>query len=167
MMHLRPLRFTLFVYDLVRLAALLGVLFAVFPGMGGSAEGATTLPLVAFAAPNALFPLMGLFLALRSQDYAPFAALYAAGKAVFVSATVAWFVFSFEAILDALSFDALGAFRAVGTLALLTLLDVATVPVALKIAGKDRRRAADSVDERLPDYAVDEVAPVQPDGGGA
>ncbi len=166
MIHLRPLRLTLFVYDLVRLAALLSVLSAVFPGLGGGANGGSALPLVAYSAPNALFPLMGLFLLLRPADYGPFTALYAAGKAIFASGVVAWFFFSFNALLGTLSFDAAGVFRSAGILALLTVADLISVAVALAADKKNRQASRNAPDDRLPAYAVDKVAPAETAPGG-
>jgi len=166
MIHLRPLRLTLFVYDVARLAALLSVLSAVFPGLGGGADGGLALPLVAYSAPNALFPLMGLFLLLRPADYAPFTPLYAAGKAIFASGVVAWFFFSFNALLGTLSFEAAGVFRSAGILALLTVADLISVVLVLVAGKKNRQTTRDAPDDRLPAYAVDEVTPAETAPGG-
>jgi hypothetical protein len=95
----RPLRGGIFVYDVLRLIVMLetAVLFAL--PVDGS-EGAA-FPLLAYMAPNALFPMMALLFWLRPEEYRPYIFLYIAGKIVGIMANLGWLAFSVKnAALD-------------------------------------------------------------------
>jgi hypothetical protein len=90
----RPLRGGIFVYDVLRLIVMLetAILFAL--PAGGPEEAA--FPLLAYMAPNALFPMMALLFWLRPEEYRPYIFLYIAGKIVGIMANLGWLVFSLE-----------------------------------------------------------------------
>jgi hypothetical protein len=94
------LRFMIFAYDSLRLLFILALLkvfleapsgpLGEFSGLPGGLE----FPLIAFSAPNALFPLMSLFLLIRAAASRGFIPLYATGKVVCAAALGAWFLFA-------------------------------------------------------------------------
>jgi hypothetical protein len=90
----RPLRGGIFVYDVLRLIVMLetAVLFAL---PVNSSEGAV-FPLLAYMAPNALFPMMALLFWLKPDEYGSYIFLYIAGKIVGIMANLGWLVFSLE-----------------------------------------------------------------------
>jgi hypothetical protein len=57
-------------------------------------EGPAPFPALVYAASNALFPLMCLFLWLSVSRYGAYASLYTAGKFVGLVAVLGWFSFS-------------------------------------------------------------------------
>ncbi|MDR2619398.1 MAG: hypothetical protein LBC62_11060 [Treponema sp.] len=98
----RPLRGALFFYESFRLL-LLAVLFAFFSPLEGVEKGAV-FPYLAYVSPNALFPLMTLFLWLSLGEYRRYLPLYLAGKLIALAAFYAWGVFSFAPALGAENF---------------------------------------------------------------
>jgi hypothetical protein len=82
---------SLFIYDFIRLLLMLGLLTFLPPL--GNMDG-TAFPYLVFAASNALYPLMSLFLWLKLEDYIPYLPLYAAGKFIAAAAAFAWFFLS-------------------------------------------------------------------------
>ncbi|MDR1899769.1 MAG: hypothetical protein LBQ55_07170 [Treponema sp.] len=84
-----PLRAVLFIYESIRFCVLLGIFLALAPD-----SPLIPFPWPVFIVPNALFPLMTLFLWLRPASYRPYAALYAAGKIVAAAALLGWCVLS-------------------------------------------------------------------------
>jgi len=90
---LRPLRATLFFYEIFRLLLLVCFLFVAAPEgevlMGSSGSGAF-FPYLVYLSANALFPLMALFLWLRLEEYRNYLPLYAAGKIIGVVSFYAW-----------------------------------------------------------------------------
>jgi hypothetical protein len=95
--HYRPLRAAFFFYDLFRLL-LLATLFAFFSPLEGAESGAV-FPFLAYVSPNALFPLMALFLWLRLEEFRSYLSLYLAGKLIALIAFYAWGIFSFRPAL--------------------------------------------------------------------
>jgi hypothetical protein len=91
----RPLRAVLFFYELLRLF-LLAIFFAVFSPFEGAVKG-RVFPYLAFVTPNALFPLITLFMWLKLEDYRNYLSLYSAGKVIGVAAFYAWGIFSLRA----------------------------------------------------------------------
>jgi hypothetical protein len=88
----RPLRISLFLYELLRLLTL-AVLFAVFSPLEGAVKSGV-FPYLVYAAPNALFPLMTLFMWLRPKAYRSYLSLYTAGKIIAVAAFYGWGFFA-------------------------------------------------------------------------
>jgi hypothetical protein len=90
----RPLRGGIFVYDVLRLIVMLetAILFAL---PANSSEGAV-FPLLAYMAPNALFPMMALLFWLRPDEYRSYIFLYIAGKIVGIMANLGWLAFSIK-----------------------------------------------------------------------
>ncbi|MDR1373367.1 MAG: hypothetical protein LBJ24_00165 [Treponema sp.] len=84
----RPLRAALFFYEILRLLALAG-LFMVFSPLEGAAKGGV-FPYLVYITPNALFPLMTLFMWLRPWDYRNYLPLYMAGKVIAATAFYGW-----------------------------------------------------------------------------
>jgi len=86
---LRPLRATLFFYDVFRLLLLVVLFFIVTLG-GGSSAGGAFFPYLVYLSANALFPLMALFLWLSLEEYRNYLPLYMAGKIIAVVSFYAW-----------------------------------------------------------------------------
>ena len=93
-----PLRCGLFVYDSIRVVVIvLSLIAAAGSGTGGGAE----TPLLMYAAPNALFPLLALFLLMvPGAEGRPCLLLYLAGKIAAAGAGAAWLLFFPKGILE-------------------------------------------------------------------
>lgn len=114
----RSFGFALFLYDLVRLVALIGLLSLLRSSLESERMG-NLFPLIALGSPNALFLLMSFFLWFRPEDYAPFGNLYVAGKVLGITASITWFILSFRDVFLSLGMDTLGTITVAGlTLAL-------------------------------------------------
>jgi hypothetical protein len=87
----RALRGILFLYELLRLL-ILAVLFGVFSPLEG-AVSSTFFPYLVYVTPNALFPLITLFMWLRPVDYRNYLPLYMAGKVIAAAAFYGWSFF--------------------------------------------------------------------------
>ncbi|MDR2159182.1 MAG: hypothetical protein LBP23_03835 [Treponema sp.] len=90
MNDMRPLRGILFVYELVRLLALMGIFTYYDPG-------GAPFPWLVYAVPNVLFPLTVLFLWIDGAAYGAYAPLYTAGKVVAAVTALGWFFFRWNA----------------------------------------------------------------------
>jgi hypothetical protein len=84
----RLIRGIFFLYELFRLLVL-AVLFAVFLPLEGAVKGGM-FPYLVYVSPNALFPLMTLFMWLRPGEYRNYLHLYMAGKVIAVAAFCGW-----------------------------------------------------------------------------
>jgi hypothetical protein len=95
------LRLGICFYDILRVFFLLALLAGVtgdLSGPGGMFQGAPDglrFPYMLYAAPNALFPLMSLFLLIRPGESRAFVPLYMTGKLVSVAALAGWALFAF------------------------------------------------------------------------
>ncbi|MDR2768697.1 MAG: hypothetical protein LBB82_10280 [Treponema sp.] len=112
----------LFVYDCFRLFVLLTALFYLFnPGQAGI--GGVTSPFLMYTAPNALFPLMSLFLLIRFEASKLYIPLYITGKLVALVCAAAWLIVNLRiAESRRLLFWALVAFADFASLMGVTLL---------------------------------------------
>jgi hypothetical protein len=103
----RPLRVTLFFYDLFRLIVLLQLWLSFAPLTGDVSGGFTAdaggFPYLAYAAPNGLFPLMALFLWIRLSEYQAYITLYIAGKTIGIVVFLGWLISSFQTIVLAIN----------------------------------------------------------------
>jgi hypothetical protein len=133
----RPLRAALFIYECVRLVVLLGVFSLLRPG-----GGVDFFPWLVYAAPNALFPLMTLFLWQSVSRWGAYAPLYAAGKCVALVSIVFFWFFSRQNIYTALYLSNPGAFWALGGVLFLLAGDMLSAAGGLALAGKVREREA-------------------------
>jgi hypothetical protein len=88
----RPLRAVLFFYEMLRLLAL-AALFALFSPLEGAVKGGV-FPYLVYVTPNALFPLMTLFMWLKPGDYRNYLPLYMAGKVIAAAAFYGWGFFA-------------------------------------------------------------------------
>jgi hypothetical protein len=88
----KPLRAVFFVYEMLRLLTL-AVFFAVFSPLEGAVKGGI-FPFLVYVTPNALFPLMTLFMWLRPKDYRNYLPLYMAGKVIAAAAFYGWGIFA-------------------------------------------------------------------------
>jgi hypothetical protein len=88
----RLIRAFFFFYELLRLL-ILAVLFVVFSPLEGAAKG-EFFPYLVYVSPNALFPLMTLFMWLRPGEYRNYLHLYMAGKLIAVAAFCGWGFFA-------------------------------------------------------------------------
>jgi hypothetical protein len=89
---LRPFRAVFFFYEIFRLLTL-AVFFAVFSPLEGAVKGGV-FPYLVYITPNALFPLMTLFMWLRPADYRNYLPLYMAGKVIAAAAFYGWGIFA-------------------------------------------------------------------------
>jgi hypothetical protein len=94
----RVLRGGLFFYEVFRVLLLAG-LFLFFSPLEGAAKGGV-FPFLAYVTPNALFPLMALFLWVGIGEFEAYLPLYLAGKIIAVIAFYAWGFFSFRPALE-------------------------------------------------------------------
>ena len=101
------MRVILFLYDSLRLLLLIGLVvifmtpgetfgesFAEFTGSFAANSREKAFPFLVYAAPNALFPLMYLFLWLYLSSYGSYIFLYIAGKSIAIAAALGWLIFS-------------------------------------------------------------------------
>lgn len=89
------LRLALCLYDCLRLFFLLNLLSNFINAAGPTGMFQTVLesavfPFMAYAAPNALFPLMSFFLLVRFAESRAFIPLYITGKLISAAALAAW-----------------------------------------------------------------------------
>ena len=94
---LRPLRATIFFYDVFRFLLLVVFVFIVPEGSGfplGSFESGVFFPHIVFLSANALFPMMALFVWLNPEEYKSFLSLYIAGKLIGTVSFYSWEFFS-------------------------------------------------------------------------
>jgi hypothetical protein len=94
----RPLRAVLFYYEVFRVLLLAG-LFVFFSPLEGVVKGGV-FPFLAYVTPNALFPIMALFLWARLGEFRVYLPLYVAGKVIAVVAFYAWGLFNFRPALE-------------------------------------------------------------------
>jgi hypothetical protein len=155
-----PLRFSLFLYDLLRFAAIVGAVVQFGPGSNGESLGSSILPWLAFASPNVFFVLISLFLWVDPERHVSYVPLYTAGKLVFACAALLWLIFSVEDVLGGMS---LGASGAAGSIALSVLFIPADL-VSIVAARVLRGRPGSSGDAQSDAASIQE--PVQGTGQG-
>jgi hypothetical protein len=127
----RSLRAALFLYEGVRLVVLAGVFSVWDPGGGRGA-----FPWLVFAAPNALFPLMALFIWRRFSRYGAYLPLYIAGKCVGLAAGAGFFVFSRQDVYTAVYLREPGILMILGSLLFLLFGDLFSAAGGLALAKK-------------------------------
>jgi hypothetical protein len=88
----KPLRAVFFVYETLRLL-ILATFFAFFSPLEGAVKG-EVFPFLVYVTPNALFPLMTLFMWLKPADYRNYLPLYMAGKVITAAAFYGWGIFA-------------------------------------------------------------------------
>ncbi len=163
----RSLRFLLFVFDALRLAAVVSVLSALRGLFSGPVGGSFGVPAVAFAAPQALFPLMALFSWLDPVRYAPYPPLYAAGKAVSAAALAAWLIGSAEDAFLALGLGNTGVLLLAAVAALVLLYDLVSAALAVYLvrhaaaSASDATSASDAASAAAPASASEATAPIE------
>jgi hypothetical protein len=136
----RPLSLVLFIYDFFRLFFMLELLIAVIPL--GDAPEASWFPYLVYAAPNALFPLMGIFLLSRPGEYKSYISLYMAGKIIVIVSVFGWTIFSFQSILNS-AFPAREFITIFGFLFGLIILDAASLLANSQLKNKLNRNLAE------------------------
>ncbi|QQO09671.1 hypothetical protein [Breznakiella homolactica] len=158
----RPFRFALFVYDLFRLVFVVCMVAFFSPSMGD--PGSRIMPYIFFAAPNALFPLMSLFIWASLARYASYLPLYLAGKLIGIGSFIAWLGFSFNNILVSLPMNAVSGLMILGLTLLLCLADIGTI---LGVSLLLRRIGPRQTEEgRLQARESSEEPAGEPDNGG-
>jgi hypothetical protein len=108
---------------------------------------------LAYAAPNALFPLMAFFLLVRFEEHKPYIFLYMAGKAVAITTILGWFIFSMQKVSPALAEDPAKTLYTLGFTLILAALDGLSVLgcMALTLAPAEKRgKAPVPVEQRSP-----------------
>ncbi|MDR0474971.1 MAG: hypothetical protein LBH43_15015 [Treponema sp.] len=98
MREYKPLRAALLVYDFLRLAAL-ALLFAFFSPLEGALHG-RLFPYLVYLTPNALFPLMALFVFIGIREFKNYLPLYLAGKLIML---VTFYVWSAVSLIPAMN----------------------------------------------------------------
>ena len=93
---LNPVPAAVFIFDCSRLFFLLWLLTR-FPMLG---LGRVNLPLMMYAAPNALFPLMSFFLLFRFDDFRAYIPLYIIGKILGLICILVWLLFTMRRVPD-------------------------------------------------------------------
>jgi hypothetical protein len=156
----RPLRAALFIYECTRLAVLVW-LFG-FLGAGGEAG---IFPWAVYGVPNALLPLMTLFLWRQFSRYRTYAPLYASGKCVALAAVVGFCVFFRQNMRAAFALGDADVFAALGSLLFLLAGDMFSVAGGLALVVKSRGlgEAAAVVPAVIPAGAA--AGPAAEDGG--
>jgi len=82
----RLAKFVLLFYECVRILAL-----AVYVFLHGG--GSSSFPMLAYASPGVLFPLMALFVWLDAVRYRAFLPLFIAGKCIAIVSLLGWLIF--------------------------------------------------------------------------
>jgi hypothetical protein len=110
-------------------------------------------PYLVYTVPNALFPLMTLFIRMNLERYKPYIGLYTAGKIIAVVSFLAWFVLCFGTIKNFVPAD-MADLILLGGVLLLTIGDVLSIAGACALifrlnrfdveSKKNTDRAADS-----------------------
>jgi hypothetical protein len=121
----RPLRAVLFFYELARLVLVVGAAAGFMAAEGNEPD--KFFPYLVYAVPNALFPLMALFLWFRLEAYQPYLPLYMAGKTIVVVSAVVWLVFSFRVIPELLYSGGIQTLMSLGTVCLLVFTDLFSI----------------------------------------
>jgi hypothetical protein len=127
----RPLRGVLLLYECIRLLALVWVFGAFRPG-----DGAGIFPWLVYAVPNALFPLMALFLWRQLSRYAVYLPLYISGKCIALASIAGYWIFSRQNVFAALYLKNPAVFAALGILLLLAAGDLFSIAGGLALARK-------------------------------
>ncbi|GHV94471.1 hypothetical protein AGMMS50293_07910 [Spirochaetia bacterium] len=155
----RPLRAGLFIYECARLLFLVGSFALLQPGgMGGVAGGmdggaggmggGASFPWLAYTAPNALFPLMALFVWLDMSRYGVYLPLYLAGKCISLFSIAGWLISSRWIIMIVAWFSNVQVPAAPGLLVWVLLSgELLSTAAALLIMRKTRQAAAVPVPE--------------------
>jgi hypothetical protein len=152
----RPLRGVLCIYDVLRLILMIEVIFLFV----SHSEGQAGFPILAYMAPNALFPLIAFFLWRRPEYGRPYLYLYSAGKIICIVANLGWLLFSYKNIIPDLPDSSggipTGVFPAglitAGSALALVVLDGFSVLAALQI-GRDKTGAVRVEGEIYADYS--------------
>jgi hypothetical protein len=120
----------------MRLVVLVQVFRLAGPGGGG------TFPWLVYAAPNALFPLMTLFLWRSFSRCGAYAPLYTAGKCVALVSTVAFCIFSRQNMYTGFYLGLAGILLVLGSLVFLLAGDLFSVAGGIALSGKVRELEA-------------------------
>ena len=142
----RPLGAGLFFYECLRIL-LLVVFLAIVPPYGGfplesgipegSFAGGAFFPYIVYLSSNALFPLMALFVWLRTEEYRNYLPLYMAGKFIVVLLFYIWAIFSHREF-PGMEFVAKSMILWFGSI-LLSLADILSILGAWTINSRFRR----------------------------
>jgi hypothetical protein len=112
--------------------------------------GAEIFPWPVYAVPNALFPLMTLFLWRQFSRCAAYISLYVSGKCIALASLIGFCVFSWQNVYAALYLRDPGAFMVLGSLLFLLLGDLFSAAGGLALAGKNRKPAGGGVSAAPP-----------------
>ncbi|MDR2069590.1 MAG: hypothetical protein LBP71_06950 [Spirochaetaceae bacterium] len=127
-----------------------------FFGLSPEGGAGGVFPYLAYAVPQALFPLMTLFIWLRYPAYESYIFLYIAGKTIGIVSVFAWIVSSFQNILISIAANTGGTPVILGSALLLAATDALSIWGGAVLKKKLSRT-------RLPAVAADQDAP---EGGG-
>jgi hypothetical protein len=127
------LRGGLFIFECSRFAYLTMALIALRPGTQAAFSW------LVYAVPNALFPLMLLFLWLDFSRYGAYEPLYKSGKCICVFSVIGWYTFSRR--INPAFFTDFGVLHLSRIMAILILIDLFTVVLAGLITVNNKKTA--------------------------
>jgi hypothetical protein len=146
----RPLRAALFLYECVRLALLIEVFCFLRPD-----NGTRVFPWLVYTVPNALFPLMALFVWRRFSRYGAYLPLYISGKCITLAAVFGFFLFSRQDLYTAAYLKNQGVLMIIGSLLFLLLGDLFSAAGGLALVKKLRDgEAAETAPAEIPAKAA-------------
>jgi hypothetical protein len=141
----RPLRISLFIYDLIRLILMISLLS--FFGLPRAEGESGVFPYLVYTVPQALFPLMALFILIQFPAYESYIFLYIAGKTIGIVAFFAWIMASFQNILVSLAINMKETSVILGSALLLTALDALSIWGGVLLKNKLYRRELQAVED--------------------
>jgi hypothetical protein len=134
----RPLLWGILIYEALRLA----VFTRIMTGGGGNGE----FPSLIFGAPQALFPLMALFMAADFKRYAAYAPLYTAGKVLSILVLAGSGFFWRERIVQTILQRGLEPLYMAGGLVIIALGDIFSVFCGVFLILRRNKAARDPAD---------------------
>jgi hypothetical protein len=151
----RSIRFILFAFDALRLVAVVSMLSAfrsLFSAAGGGSLGVSA---VAFAAPQALFPLLLLFNWLDPVRYVSYPPLFLAGKVISAAAIGAWLLGSAQDTFLAVGLGNTGAVLLAAVSAAVLIYDLLSALVTGYLIRSDTRVAGNEEKSKMEENATD------------
>lgn len=151
----RSLRFILFAFDALRLVAVVSVLSAFRSLFSAAGSGSLGVSAIAFAAPQALFPLLLLFDWLDPVRYASYPPLYLAGKVISSAAIGTWLIGSAQDTFLAVGLGNTAAVLLAAVAAAVLIYDLISALVTGYLIRSDARVAEDAEKDRTAESATD------------
>lgn len=118
-------------YECIRLLVLIWVFNVFLPG-----DEAGIFPWLVYAVPNALFPLIALFLWRQVSRYGVYVPLYISGKCITLASIAGYWFFSWRNVFTALQLRNPGVSAALGSLLFLLAGDLFSIAGGLALFRK-------------------------------